>query len=539
MAFPTNYDASVSPKFYITGNTDTTGTVTIPGQSIPVPFTVTAGKVTTVTIPTSAEIQPSSSNVIGNLGIHIVAADNVTVYGFNSIPYTTDAYLALPTAVLGEEYLVMAFPTTLQGYGSEFAIVGTAESTIVTITPTATVGTRIAGVAYTITLNQGQTYELQAPNSGNDVSGTLITSDAPVAVYGGSVCTDVPNSSTYACNHLVEQMPPTSAWGKAFYTEPLATRTKGDTFRFLVSVDGTTISLNGSTLTMLNRAKVYQMELTAASEITSDQPILVMQYSNGTTYDGASSDPFMMLVPPFEQYLTGYTITTPASGFSPNYVNVIAPTAGASSITLDGTSITSSLFKQIGSSSYSGAQVPLAIGAHNLAGSVPFGLVSYGFAPADGYGYIGGFSLSPVASVSSVTVGSSARHFWMQGGSVQVHGQFWHGLGVVGEVSGLHTGDMDGSGVALDMVTATFGPRYTWQIPRRRFCLLRPGAGRRGECLPQRLSPHRGSNRQCLLPGCENRRRTEREAFGPLLPAPLPGRMAPHTTTQWIHQRTE
>jgi len=54
----------------------------------------------------------------------------------------------------------------------------------------------------------------------------------------------------------------------------------------------------------------------------------------------------------------------------------------------------------------------------------------------------------------------SGNSFWMQGGSVQVHGQFWHGLGVVADVSGLHTASTSGSsGVGLDLVTATFGPR--------------------------------------------------------------------------------
>jgi hypothetical protein len=60
----------------------------------------------------------------------------------------------------------------------------------------------------------------------------------------------------------------------------------------------------------------------------------------------------------------------------------------------------------------------------------------------------------------SNTVGSNS--FWMQGGSVQIHGQFWRGLGVVADVSGQHTGNMHGSGVGLDLVTATFGPRYTY-----------------------------------------------------------------------------
>lgn len=65
-----------------------------------------------------------------------------------------------------------------------------------------------------------------------------------------------------------------------------------------------------------------------------------------------------------------------------------------------------------------------------------------------------------------------AQHLWMQGGSVQVHGQFWHGLGVVADVTGEHTSNMARSGVGLDLVTATFGPRYTWQPNQHKYALF-------------------------------------------------------------------
>ena len=67
----------------------------------------------------------------------------------------------------------------------------------------------------------------------------------------------------------------------------------------------------------------------------------------------------------------------------------------------------------------------------------------------------------------------SSNSFLMQGGSLQLHGQFWHGLGVVADVSGLHTASTNGaSGVGLDMVTTTFGPRYTWAPAHRRYALF-------------------------------------------------------------------
>jgi hypothetical protein len=73
------------------------------------------------------------------------------------------------------------------------------------------------------------------------------------------------------------------------------------------------------------------------------------------------------------------------------------------------------------------------------------------------------------ASRTNVVAGSS---FWMQGGGVQFHGQFWHGLGGVADVAGLHTGSMSNSGVGLDMVSATFGPRYTWSPLHARYSIF-------------------------------------------------------------------
>ena len=57
---------------------------------------------------------------------------------------------------------------------------------------------------------------------------------------------------------------------------------------------------------------------------------------------------------------------------------------------------------------------------------------------------------------------------WLQGGSVQVGAQFWRGLGEFAEIAGAHNASFSSNGVGLDLVTATFGPRYTWAYPHSR-----------------------------------------------------------------------
>jgi hypothetical protein len=63
---------------------------------------------------------------------------------------------------------------------------------------------------------------------------------------------------------------------------------------------------------------------------------------------------------------------------------------------------------------------------------------------------------------------AAGNGLWIQGGAVQAEGYFSHGLGVVADLAGEHTANMHGSSVGLDMVTITFGPRYTWQPIRYR-----------------------------------------------------------------------
>lgn len=57
--------------------------------------------------------------------------------------------------------------------------------------------------------------------------------------------------------------------------------------------------------------------------------------------------------------------------------------------------------------------------------------------------------------------GTSTGGFWMNGGSLDLHGQVWHSWGLAGVLTGDRTGNINVSGVGLSLVTATFGPRYT------------------------------------------------------------------------------
>ena len=405
LGFPTNYGGGTQLTLYLTGSTATTGAVTIPGEAFSESFSVTPGTVTAVKLPSGAQMLTSDGTE--EKAIHVTAGAPVVVYGLNDYPFTTDAYTALPTEVVGTSYTVLAFGSGLGG-NSEFSVVATQDNTEVTIVPSVAGGTsRPAGVPYTVTLNQGQEYQLRATNNPEDLTGTKITSTAPVSVFGGEQCANIPDENYYACDHIVEQNIPDSAWGTSFLTEPLKTRSGGDDFEMVADQDGTEVSLNGTVVATLNAGEHYAQEVEGASEWKSTKPIELAQYSNSSSFDGTTGDPFMIIIPPYQQFEAGYTITTPVNSETvfENYVNLVVPKGAVGLVAVDGTPVPAAEYNPIGSSEFEGVQVNLEPGSHVITGNgQPFGAFSYGFSSYNGYGYYGGMSLAPVAEVTNVTL---------------------------------------------------------------------------------------------------------------------------------------
>lgn len=407
LGFPTNFGGGTELTLYVTGSTATTGTVSVPGESFSESFSVTPGTVTAVKLPSGAQM--ATSDGIEEKAIHVTAGAPVVVYGLNDFPFTTDAYTALPTNVVGTSYTVLAFGAG-QGGNSEFSVVATQNDTAVTITPSVNGGeadTRPAGVPYTVTLNQGQEYQLRATTNPEDLTGTKVTSTAPVSVFGGQQCANIPSNAFVACDYVVEQNIPEDAWGTSFLTEPLKTRTHGDDFELVADQNETHVKLNGALVATLNAGQHYSQEVEGSSEFTSDKPIQLAQYSNSSSFDGTTGDPFMITIPPYSQFETGYTITTPVNSETvfANYVSLVVPKSAVGLVKIDGTAVPSSEFTPIGSSEFEGAQVDLASGSHVITGNgQPFGAFMYGFSEYNGYGYFGGMSLAPVATVTHVTL---------------------------------------------------------------------------------------------------------------------------------------
>lgn len=389
----------------ITGSRATSGTVQVPGANFFTSYDVIPGQTTKIVLPYQVELW--DSDTITNFSVLVTALDEVAVYGLNQLTYSTDGYTALPVDALGRDYITLGYENTIfyaLGGGTFVAMVAAADNTVVTITPPITIGTRTAGVPYTINLNAGQTYNLHTSTPFlADLSGTFVTSTKPIAVYGGNSTSRVPEGFYYA-DHLIEQMPPTNTWGTEFLSAPLASRFNGDTFRILAQTDNTEVTINGALVTTLARGAFYETILTTASLITANKPILVAQYANSTQFDGVLADPFMMLIPPRQQFQRDYTLSTPATGFPSNFATIILPTSAIASIRHNGSAIPASQFAPIPGSDHSFVRIPISVGSHHFNADVPFGVSIYGFNDHDSYGYFGGMQFAPLQQVSALNL---------------------------------------------------------------------------------------------------------------------------------------
>lgn len=435
----------------ITGDPDTAGEVTVEGLGFSAPFTVPAGGVVYVRVPTTARVLTDDG--IEKRGVRVTADAGISVHGllFDG-GGSFSSYLALPANMLGSSYMVLGYEvTTASTDRARIAVIATANATTVTVTPAITVGDKTAGVPYSVALDAGEVYQLGTAVTAADLTGTTVTSDKPVAVVSSSRCARIPVNTNF-CDLIMEQLLPVDTWGTAFVTVPTLGRLNGDRIRVLAASDDTEVTINGTEV-QLQRGEFHEQIVDEPAYITSDRPVLLAQYGHSAKYDGPAGigDPFMMLVPPVQQYLTAYTVATPEiSVMIDHFIRIVVPVGAEESVTLDGVPLAAT-FVPIGSSGYAATQIEIDPGAYVVAADEPISVVQYGWAGVGGYGFPAGMALAPIAAVAGLTVTPATAA--LEPGTEQcftataldADGQPLAGLSVGFDVTGTHT--TSGSGI--------------------------------------------------------------------------------------------
>lgn len=393
-----NSPTGTSLDLYISSANSTSGTISVPLAGWSATFSVVPGTVTKVNVPIT--YMASGSETIEAKGIHVVSADSISLFAMNYKNASFDASLVLPTPTLGDDYYVLAAEAlSTSSYPSECLIVATQNNTTVEITPSGTTKLgKTAGVPFTITLDQGEIYQIQGTSS-NDLTGTKIRAygGVPIAVYGGGVCSNV-GGCTY-CDHVYEQMYPISTWGKNFILVPLKTR-KEDVYRVIATENGTSVTINGTSTIMLNAGQYYEFKVKqAAQTVDASCPISIAAYIEGKSCDGVAGDPSIIMLSPNEQTLQKSTFVEITTGMiNSYYVNVVTKTTNTGLVKLDGSSIASSFSTVAANTTYSYAQITTTSGSHTLESDSGFIAYVYGFGTAESYGYAAGASLKSLTS---------------------------------------------------------------------------------------------------------------------------------------------
>lgn len=443
LAFPPNFHGSSTQDdddflyIYISADMPTKGTISFRGKP-DVAFSITATQpLFTHKVPYRDYelLDAGNSEKPSSRAFHITANNEVTVYGLSKAAKTSDAFLALPTDVLGNNYYVMSYNSDNNASQTEtpsqFIVIATEDSTSVTITlpPKILNSRQLGGKVRTITLQKGESYLVQAnPYSDDDLTGTHITSSKPIAVSGAQQRAAIPYTNNQAArDFIIEEMPAVTKWGYDAYLVPFpepASKTGNgytDIFRILASENGTVVSQNGIKIATLNAGQFYQGNLTAAATISSTAPILVALFKKSTTPNGGlgsggyDSDPFMMLVPPAEQFMKSYRwINSQASSttrdffgnvtvtkvYDQQFVIVVAPDSAIKSILVDNKAPVEK-FIPIPQSNYSYATITSSDGVHTISADSGIGIYVFGYGNADSYGYIGGMNMINTKFVSS------------------------------------------------------------------------------------------------------------------------------------------
>ncbi|MDE3235246.1 MAG: gliding motility-associated C-terminal domain-containing protein [Bacteroidota bacterium] len=224
-----------------------------------------------------------------NYGIKITATNSISAYyevGHSKNPEIFPLKGKLGT---GLNFLIPGQTDFANGTGglyvpqpkNGFVVVATQDNTTVTVTVSNDAIGHSKGSTFSITLNKGQSYAVVAQNiaAGTHLGGSTVTADKPIAVtiYDDSVGP----SSTGNRDLIGDQILPENNNGTDFIIVRGALSYSNQTQDYYYvwpTVDGTTISVNGSILATVNRGQCYRGTISSNSAyIQTSTPSYVYQ----------------------------------------------------------------------------------------------------------------------------------------------------------------------------------------------------------------------------------------------------------------------
>ena len=363
------------------------------------PFSIEAGASASFEVDTLTEI--TSNGETENKSLHITSDNDITVYVVSHHFPSTDSYAAIPTSMLGLQYVVADYGASAAsnvGFTSQAEIIATEDTTLVTTHLSSTLRDSLpAGRTISFFMNRGQTLQLQGREQ-SDLTGTTVTSTKPIAFLTGHNCTQNSRDSSY-CGMLLEMEPPARDWGTSFIVGKFAGKDYS-IVRIIANSDSTRVWLNGAPIAQLMRGGYCEVDtLHGDAVISTSKPALVAQYATNALSDRVRiGGPFLIFITPNDRFISEVTATPVIEGVFMDYLNVVVPDSGIASLELDGVVFgkypaTADLEskRKVPHSPYSILTFRTPPGRHLVRCAVPVAVYSYGFGlynnTGDSYGH--------------------------------------------------------------------------------------------------------------------------------------------------------
>jgi hypothetical protein len=186
----------------------------------------------------------------------------------------------------------------------------------------------VTGQVVTWSLGRGQVLQITQNNS---TTGSPISANKPIGVFGGSPCAFLPAGIEY-CDITQQQIPPFAQWGSEYALVPYKPRTQalsGDVretvpWSFVGSVDGTVLTYDPAkppgapdTLSAGQEATFMTDALVTVKSQDNKHPFHAAVYMTSSTFGGGApgggrttGDPDFVNVAPSDQFLSRYVFFT-------------------------------------------------------------------------------------------------------------------------------------------------------------------------------------------------------------------------------------
>jgi hypothetical protein len=403
--------------------------------------------------PTTCPVMPAvnGSTVVAGTGqgaaFHITTSAPVSAYdilpygGANS--HFPSAELLFPSNAWGTNYVALATPvgTTANPGPLWGQILASQDGTTIQVLPSVDLpagGTFPAGpkgLTATYTLDAGDYLQWQLPAGSTDLSGTVVLSDKPVAMFTGNRFYRLQTTEQPGGEATHQQIVPVSSLGNAYVAAPYATRRKDLApepihYRMVGALDGTTLSWDPPVMggpATLDQGQVADFISDVPFRVSSQDsahPFSIAQIMSTANVPGGcrpgatapgyppqlGDEEFVIMLPP-AQFLSRYVFFTDPAYATTNLVLTRVKTAtGFDEVTLDCLGTVTG-WKPVGTDGkYEVTDVDLVRadvgngtctnGRHLAESKSPFGLVVWGLDTYSSYAYPAGGNAAQLTTVT-------------------------------------------------------------------------------------------------------------------------------------------